>query len=228
MTAHATPRPTGGHATPAPPQGAAGDTRPATDGLVAGEAVALGGAQPPAFVLPAPPVPARPVPASRTEARAAVLPGAPGAHAAGLPTPAAAGVAPVEALVPPAPPVEAFVVPVPDVADPVVPSPAPRAAAAPEPEAPVPAGDAPAVGELRPRAVVGTVPIPAPAPRSPAPYVRAVRLAPGVADASGVAGAGAERRAAVSVRPVRLPLDRPADPAPTAPPTTRTTEEPQP
>ncbi|MFG2870586.1 hypothetical protein [Streptomyces sp. NPDC048338] len=255
MTAHATSRPTGEHATPATPPGAAGGTRPATDGLVDGpradgETVALGGAQPPAVVLPAPPA----SPASRTGARAAVLPGAPSAPAAvGLPTPTTAGAAPsVEALLPPAPPVEAFVVPVPDVADPVVPAPTPpveavptpapqphasepvpQAAAAPEPEAPVraedaPAEDAPAAGALRPRAVVGTVPIPAPAPKSPAPYVRAVRLAPGVADASGPPAAGVERRAAVSVRPVRLPLARPADAEPTAPPTTRTTEEPQP
>ncbi|QGZ47895.1 hypothetical protein GPZ77_05410 [Streptomyces sp. QHH-9511] len=68
----------------------------------------------------------------------------------------------------------------------------------------------------------GVVLPPGPARRSPAPYVRAVRLVAEVADTGEVPA----RRRGVSVTPVRLPLARPTA-APAASPTTRT-EEPQP
>ncbi|MEU6987709.1 hypothetical protein ABZ946_30515 [Streptomyces sp. NPDC046324] len=67
------------------------------------------------------------------------------------------------------------------------------------------------------------VPPPASGRRSPAPYVRAVRLTPARAPEPGIQTP--PRRRAVSVTPVRLPLPRPE---PTAPPTDSRPEEPQP
>ncbi|MEU7037123.1 hypothetical protein ABZ958_26040 [Streptomyces sp. NPDC046237] len=116
---------------------------------------------------------------------------------------------------------------------------------APAAETPADAGAPPSEAPAEGRALLGeapadvrTLPGGAPAPdpdpavavrppatgrRSPAPYVRAVRLAPARPPEPGVRTP--PRRRAVSVTPVRLPLPRPE---PTAPPTASRPEEPQP